>query len=113
GVAQRGERGVLAVGTERLGGEELVERQRGGDPRSVGPGAKQRSGGLSWSRGEQQGHLPRFTEVVLVRLDVVVRQAERERRVRVIPTDEMRLLPFEPVLDAIPKPGYHLRRAGG
>src|SRR2546430_5091394 len=81
-VLPRDERALLSVGTDRLGSEELVERQRGGDPLSVGPGAKQRSGGLSRSRGEQQGHLPRFTEVVLVRLDVVVRQAERERRGR-------------------------------
>src|SRR5205823_7633400 len=109
-VLPRDERALLSVGTDRLGSEELVERQRGGDPLSVGPGAKQRSGGLSRSRGEQQGHLPRFTEVVLVRLDVVVRQAERERRVRVIPTDEMRLLRVELVLDAIPQPGHDVAR---
>src|SRR5207249_12307371 len=100
-VLPRDERALLSVGTDRLGSEELVERQRGGDPLSVGPGAKQRSGGLSRSRGEQQGHLPRFTEVVLVRLDVVVRQAERERRVRGVSPAGIRLLRVDVFLDAV------------
>src|SRR5437773_9180979 len=96
-VLPRDERALLSVGTDRLGSEELVERQRGGDPLSVGPGGKQRSGGLSRRRGEQQGHLPRFTEVVLVRLDFVVRRAERERRGRGVPTAVRGLLLFEGV----------------
>src|SRR2546426_12822073 len=52
-----------------------------------------------------------LAEVLLVRLDVVLGEAERERRVRVVPTDQVRMLCLELLLDAIPQPGDDVARA--
>src|SRR3989442_15891131 len=48
---------------------------------------------------------------MLVRLDVVLGEAQRERRLRVVPADEMRLLRLELLLDTIPQPGDDVARA--
>src|SRR3989454_1240591 len=79
-VLPRDERALLPVRTDRLRAEQLVKRHWGGGPRLVRAGAEESGRGLLRIGPEQQRHLPRLAEVLLVRLDVVLGEAERERR---------------------------------
>src|SRR3989454_2408434 len=73
----------------RLRAEQLVKRHWGGGPRLVRAGAEESGRGLLRIGPEQQRHLPRLAEVLLVRLDVVLGEAERERRGRVVATEHV------------------------
>src|SRR5256886_10653812 len=81
-VLPRDERALLPVRTDRLRAEQLVKRHWGGGPRLVRAGAEESGRGLLRIGPEQQRHLPRLAEVLLVGLDVVLGEAERERRGR-------------------------------
>ena len=110
-VLPRHEGAFLPIGPQRLGGEQLVERLRRARPGVIGAGAEERRGGLRGIRPQQQRHLPRLREIMLVRFHVVSRQRERQRRVRVIPPDEARPLLLELLLDVVPQPRHHVARA--
>src|SRR5207247_8413974 len=104
-VLPRDERALLPVRTDRVRAEQLVKRQWGGGPRLVLAGAEESARGLLRIGPEQQGHLPRLAEVLLVRPAPLLGEAEWERRVRVVPTDQVGMLCLELLLDAIPQPG--------
>ena len=105
------ERPLPPIRTDRFRGEQLVERQRAVDPSGIRAGPKERPGGLLGISPEQQVDLPRLGEIMLVSFDVVLGQGERERRVRVVPADEVRILLLELFLDAVPQPRDDIARA--
>src|SRR2546422_3956588 len=80
--------------------------------RSLRAGAEESGRGLLRIGPEQQRHLPRLAEVLLVRLDVVLGEAERERRGGVGPTHQEGVLCFQLLPVADPPPGDDVAPAG-
>src|SRR5205809_5924398 len=69
--------------------EQLVEGQPGRGPALVRVGAEEPAGRLAPSRPDHQRDLPGLGEVALVDPDVVLQQRHGERRVRVVPADQV------------------------
>ena len=110
-VPPRHERALLPIRPDRVGAEELVKRQRFGRPLVIGTRPEERRCRLLCIRAEQQRDLPGLAEVLFVRLDVVRREAQRQRRMRVVPPDEVCLLLLELCLDTIPQSRDHVARS--
>src|SRR5207253_10580450 len=66
---------------------------------------------LSPPRPPPRSPLFPYTTLFRSRFDVVSRQGERQRRVRVVPPDEARPLLLELLLDVVPQPRHHVARA--
>ena len=99
-------RALLAPGSERFFAQELVKRQHRRGPGLVRAGPKEPGDGLAVGVAPQhEGDLPRLREVVLVRLDVVSRHRDRQRRMRVVPADQVTFLFFRLRHDPLPDAG--------
>src|SRR5207302_3029886 len=89
-VLPRHERALLAAWAERFFAQQLVKWQHRRGPGLVRAGPKKTGDGLAVRVAPQhEGDLPRLREVVLVCFDVVRRHRDRQRRMGVVPTDQV------------------------
>jgi len=108
-VLPRHERALLAAWAERFFAQQLVKWQHRRGPRLVRAGPKKTGDGLAVRVAPQhEGDLPRLREVVLVCFDVVRRHRDRQRRMGVVPTDQVTFCFLHLRYDPIPESGHNV-----